>query len=359
MKAAFCLERVALVFLLLMVTRVELPARLWTTVTGQTFEAEFIRVEGTNGIFQVKEKEYPYPLNRLSVADRLLIGKTVNQPSAATASPPPALSLTTTAPIEKPAAAPAEIQLAGQPLKPGGAVEITLPLIDPAQLRAAQKAYRKPSAQAHLLIALPNDFDPAHKSWPLLLVSATADGAASCIGSAYQYVTDALEKGFVVLAVDGEFGKPSGDDSTDFRWALVSAALDAIGKQWPAARSWPIATGGVSGGGGYASHQALKLAQKRADLLGIFLSVSGWNPTKFPDDFKRVPISILRDVPIFMSAGDEDKIATKEITDESHEAMVKKGFKKVRHEHFAGGHQLNHPHLQAALAWFLEEHGKR
>ena len=79
--------RAAIVFLLLALTRVELPARLWTTVTGQTFEAEFMRVEGANGIFQVREKEYPYPLNRLSVADRLFIGKTVNQQSAATAAP--------------------------------------------------------------------------------------------------------------------------------------------------------------------------------------------------------------------------------------------------------------------------------
>ena len=94
------------------------------------------------------------------------------------------------------------------------------------------------------------------------------------------------------------------------------------------------------------------------DLIGIFLSVSKWNPTKFPEDFKRVPVSILRDLPIFMSAGDNDTIATREITDESHDAVLKKGFKKVRYEHFVGGHQLNHPHLEVALDWFLQEHEK-
>ena len=56
------LARATIVLLLLLLTRVELPARPWTTVTGQTFEAEFIRVEGANGIFQVKEKEYPLSL---------------------------------------------------------------------------------------------------------------------------------------------------------------------------------------------------------------------------------------------------------------------------------------------------------
>jgi hypothetical protein len=43
---------------------------------GEHFEAEFVRVEGANGIFIVKEKEYPYPL---SVPDRLLVGRSVNQ----------------------------------------------------------------------------------------------------------------------------------------------------------------------------------------------------------------------------------------------------------------------------------------
>jgi len=194
--------RATIVLLLLLLTRVELPARPWTTVTGQTFEAEFIRVEGANGIFQVKEKEYPYPLNRLSVADRLFIGKTVNQQSAPTAPPPAAPGLTTPTPVEKPSAAPRQIELATQPLKPGSAVEIDIPLIDPAELREVKKAYGKPSDKARLLIAVPNEFDPAQKSYPLLIVSATADGAASSIGTAHQYVSDALEKGFVVLAVD-------------------------------------------------------------------------------------------------------------------------------------------------------------
>ncbi len=40
------------------------------TITGQTFEAEFVRVEEENGIFRVKDREDPYPLARLSVTER-------------------------------------------------------------------------------------------------------------------------------------------------------------------------------------------------------------------------------------------------------------------------------------------------
>jgi hypothetical protein len=46
--SSFFLEGAAFVFLTLVLTCVESPARLWTTVTGRTFEAEFIRVDGPN-----------------------------------------------------------------------------------------------------------------------------------------------------------------------------------------------------------------------------------------------------------------------------------------------------------------------
>ena len=94
--------------------------------------------------------------------------------------------------------------------------------------------------------------------------------------------------------------------------------------------------------------RARRLAEKHANLIGIFLAVSSWNPTKFPVDLKQLPTSLIRDLPIFLSAGENDEFETKKTTDDSHAAMVEKGFKQVRYEHFLGGHQLNHPHLQAA-----------
>ena len=339
----------AICFLRFGLTRTE--ARLWRTTTGQSFEAEFIRVEGAKGIFLVKEKEYPYPLNYLSANDRLFIGKAVNQ-AVATATPEESAALTTPGPSSSPNDS--ALSLAGQPVKRGRETEIEIPMTDPAQEQEAAKAYGKPSDKARLLIALPSDFDPSSKACPLLIVSATADGAASSIGSAHQFVRCALEKGFGVLAVDGQFGKPPGSDSVDFRWALVSAALDAINRQWPQAKAWPIATGGVSGGAGYASYEAIKLAEAHAHLIGIFLAVSSWNPTRFPEELKKVAFSELRDLPIFLSAGENDEISSKALTDKSHGAMVAQEFKNVRFEHFVGGHQLNHPHLEAALDWFLK-----
>ncbi len=332
------------------------PARVWRTVTGQSFEAEFVHVEGASGIFRVKEKNYPYPLNRLSIGDRLFIGRILNQQPApgttATETPQPA-SARQSPPVA------GGLELAGQRLNPGGEVEIEIPLTDPADVREVNKAYGKPSDKARLLIAVPTDFAPGARPCPLLIVSATADGASSSIGAAHQFVHATLAKGFAVLAVDGQFGKPPDGGSVDFRWALVSAALDALDQQWPQAKGWPIATAGVSGGAGYASHHAIKLAEEQANLIGIFLAVSSWNPARFPGELQKAPFSALRDVPIFLSAGESDQRSTKALTDKSHQSLVEKGFTKVRFEHFAGGNRLDQALLEAALDWFLAEMRKR
>ena len=82
------LKRATALVLILHLTGGAASARTWTTVTGENFEAEFVRAEGANGIFKVKEKDYPYPLNRLSVPDRLFIGRIVNRQAAEGAAAP-------------------------------------------------------------------------------------------------------------------------------------------------------------------------------------------------------------------------------------------------------------------------------
>jgi hypothetical protein len=211
-----------------------------------------------------------------------------------------------------------------------------------------------------MLLVLPSDFDPVGKICPLLIVSATTDGGGSSVGSGKaNYLPDATNKGYAIMAVDGEFGKPPAEgDSTDFRWALVSSGLGMINKEWPKSKSWPIATAGVSGGGGYASHQAMMLIQKQAPVIGLLLAVTGWDPTDFPDMLQRTPFAPLHNLPIFISAGESDSTATKEITDKMHQDVTRQGFRRVRFEHFGGGHELYRQHLQAALDWFREENEK-
>jgi hypothetical protein len=249
-----------------------------------------------------------------------------------------------------------ELKISGQPVRAGDANHLNIIITDPAALQTLQRSYGKPSATAKLLLVLPAGFDPAQKAWPILIVSSTTDGAASSIGSARSnYQPDVTNKGYVLLAVDGEFGRPEKEDSTEFRWALVSSALAVLAQEWPQSKSWPFVPAGISGGGGYASHQAMMLIQKQAPVIGLFLAVSKWTPASFPDVMRRTPIDKLHNLPIFISAGDKDKTATPQITASAHQSVVREGFRKVRFERFDGGHQIHRPHLQAALDWFLEQ----
>jgi predicted esterase len=46
------------------------------------------------------------------------------------------------------------------------------------------------------------------------------------------------------------------------------------------------------------------------------------------------------------------------MTRAAHGELTGAGFKNVRYEKFAGGHQLHRPHLQQALDWFVAEYKK-
>ena len=339
-----------------------------------------MRVEGKNGIFHVKEKDYPYPLGRLSAADRLFIGRMLNRPEEAATPAPADSAAPATAADSAPASAdsapepsdssfgkpappstPEEratgsLQFAGQPLRPGRGVELEVPIVDPADKKEIERACGKPSTKVQMLLAVPEGFQP--RPSPLLIVSATADGKASSIATAGRFIGPALEQGFVVMAVDGEFGKPTGIDRPDYRWALVATARAALEKEWPGAKKWPVATAGTSGGGGYASYNALKLVAERADFIGLFLGVSGWTPAKFAKEIRGLPLSTAQKMPIFLSAGDQDPVSTPKVIAGAKHEMDRGGFRNLRLEHFEGGHQLYQPHLQAALTWFLAGGGK-
>ena len=341
--------------LFLAFTATSAHGRRWSTTTGQAFEGEFMRIDGANAVFTANGKEYQVPVATLSVPDRLFVNRAAylqRRPEAAPSSPEPQQSVAPTTDTTK-------LRMAGQELKIGQN-EFEISITDSAALKTVKDSYGKPSTKAKMLLVLPSGFDPAAKVFPLLIVSATTDVGGSSVGSCKaNYLPDATNKGFAVTAVDGEFGRPDGQgDSTDFRWALVSAGLGAINKEWPKSKSWSIVTAGVSGEGGYASHQAMMLIQKQAPLIGLLLAVTGWNPTSFPDVLQRTPFGPLHNLPIFISAGESDSTATKEMTDKVHLDMTRQGFRNVRFEHFSGGHELNRQHLQTALDWFLEQNNK-
>lgn len=252
--------------------------------------------------------------------------------------------------------APKAVQFAGSSIVPGQANIVDIPVGDAAILRKLKEAYGKPTAKVKAFLAVPVGFDPS-QVYPLVIETATTDGKASSVEGAGRFLQPVLAKGCILLAVDGEFGKPTGPgdaDSVSFRWALNEAALKQLQKDWPASKTWPIITAGTSGGAGYASFNAIKLVDEHYPIIGMFLANSGWNPTNFAAELNRAPSAAMRKVPVFMTAGTADTIATKQITEQSRDAVQKERFKNVRYETFNGGHQLSAPLLESAIDWFLE-----
>lgn len=269
-------------------------------------------------------------------------------PAAAPSEPPP--------PTPKPAAK-RTVPFSGASLTEGEAAEFELTITDRPTLQALEKAYGKPSSKIKALVAVPAGFDPA-KSYPLVIATETTDGDASSVRGARLYLDSVLAKGGILMAVDGEFGRPTDEgagDRTSFRWALNRALLAAMHEEWPASRKWPIITAGLSGGAGYASYNAIMLVDQGQPVIGIFLANSGWDPADFAAELKRAPTATMRSVPVFITAGEADTLATKEITERSRDDLERERFRKVRYETFPGGHELSPALFQAAIDWFLAE----
>ncbi|MBU3666335.1 MAG: hypothetical protein FGM15_10745 [Chthoniobacterales bacterium] len=258
-------------------------------------------------------------------------------------------------PVSSPEPAAKTFQFAGSPLVAGQSNIVEIPVTNSGLLMFLEKAYGKPSNKAKALLVLPAGFEPS-SSYPVVIESATTDGNGSSIDGAEPYLGTVREKGVVLLAVDGEFGKPEGGgDSTTFRWALVEAALQQMQKEWPSSKTWPLITAGISGGAGYASYNAIMLVNKRYPIIGMFLANSGYSPVHFAEELKRAPDAAMRKVPVFMTAGDTDTIAIKEITEAARDAAKKERFRNVRYETFPGGHELSPSLFAASIDWFVEQ----
>ena len=86
----------------------------------------------------------------------------------------------------------------------------------------------------------------------------------------------------------------------------------------------------------------------------IFLS--GINEDQMPEALKTnlAPPGFLR-LPIWISSGINDHIATPSQEEQVKGSLVRTGFQNVRLSRFSGGHEVNRADLQSALKWFREQ----
>jgi hypothetical protein len=230
---------------------------------------------------------------------------------------------------------------------PGELFTIEIPLSDKRRADAAKDGNPR-LAHAKMALAVPPNFDP-QKSWPILIISNTE--AYSNIDSLQQFKQAANDEGWVALAADAVEAEDKQKGSP--RWPTVGAAFDYIFTQWPGVKDWPIACGGMSGGGKNSAFLAADLAREHHRIIGMLMM--GCNQDMATVAYhKSAPPNFLT-AAVFLSSGKSDKIATPEAHESVKNSLRSTGFQKVRLESFDGAHDIYQPHIGEALRWFVAQ----
>lgn len=318
--------------------------RVWTARSGSTVEAEWAGEEAGRVLLRKPDgKTLGIALSALSDEDQAYVRSL--RPAAPAQPAPGAL----------PGAAPVatnRMSLGGVEVVRGEMITFQAPLPSNA-VKALKKEHNTIIPEALVGVAVPPGFDPA-KPQRVLVVSATSDGNAQNIGHARQYMKEALARGWVVLAADPPGAQEPKEQSNMWRWGLVQAGLAEMHRAWPGSRAWSYATAGFSGGAKQSGYIGALLAEEDYTLIGMFMG--GCNQdmaSKGLQEYGPKRSAFVR-VPVFLSNGTEDKISTVQHAQNVRDSLRSSGFKEVRLETYAGGHDPHAPHTDQALAWFEE-----
>ena len=248
---------------------------------------------------------------------------------------------------------PAELKAAslmGQPVQGGKTIEIRFPVSKYFQDIAAQGGNPRVET-GRAVLTFPPGFDPARR-WPILIVTSTSDFHRTSPMDAEWYRPPADAEGWMILAPDATI--KANIDSTPWRLAMLGAALESVRKEWPQSAKWPVAFAGFSGGAKRSCLLGAMMAKGRAvNICGFFLS--GINENRLSEAYKTYqPGGEFLNIPIWISGGMDDPIATPSLEGAVAVTLRRTGFKRVRLEHFLGTHQLKRSEVRLALRWFRE-----
>lgn len=240
----------------------------------------------------------------------------------------------------------------GLPVAPGATVRAQVPLT------ALEKSYvsegwNRPPPYAVAVLAVPPAFDPK-KSWPVLVAFSSSDKQHQNRDALEQYRDAAFAEGWVVIAGDGP--KPARQDTSGWRAGTTLAALDALHRSFPGSEDWPLACAGGSGGAKQSGLMAPLLWLAGNRIIGIFLS--GINEDRLSTGYRTYkPSASFLNIPIFLSIGAHDPIATPTQQIAVKYSMQRTGFHRIRPETFPYGHILLYSQVVEALRWFRELQG--
>jgi|GEM_PF-748049 len=271
----------------------------------------------------------------------------------------PNLAQNTTAPTPTPAAASKEpLRLPDAELKPGKLVEFKIPMAAKAWEAAKHLPTMPGETPLHdsdkndtvtISLAVPPGFTP-DKTWPLLICNSTANRPNSIMAG--YFTKPGTETGWVVLAADAS--PIPKDDTTAWRWAVFGTALEYLRANWPGLTKWPVACVGFSGGAKRSGYFGAIMMRAGYHVIGMWMggcnhdmATPGYQTYRPGNDFKRVPI--------FLSSGKTDTVATPNHHRIVMNSLKNSGFRNVRLETYDGGHKFDEAQAVAGLKWFIEE----
>lgn len=322
-----------LCFFALSLIALQLEARTWTDIRGRQIEAEIVSATATHVTLLMKGQEFELERSKLSSEDDDYINTFLKEAKKE---------------VKKNSL---KFEFAEKTIIPGKRLEVTLPLDEELKKLANQKSVSGVS-KASIAIAFPPGFDPA-KTYPILLVSATSDGGASSAKHMKAYYKTANQKGWIVIGADNSSGAPK-EENIYFRWALAKTGLKEMHRLWPNSKTWPIACGGNSGGAKWSGRMAAIVMKEGYEVIGMFMSGCNQSTVGYGLQNHKPRKSKFKKVPIFLSSGSKDTIATPQMVENVEDSMKDAGFRRTRLERHSGGHGLDTAHVAMALDWFLK-----
>lgn len=242
----------------------------------------------------------------------------------------------------------AELSFAGVPVKLGGMTRANVPLTGQLRSYASEGGNPVPD-HAVAVLAVPANFNP-QRNWPVLVPLATSDFNRKNRDDLRDfYMQAAFNEGWLVLAGDAEGNPPR--DTAGWRAAMTIAALDALHRSFPGSNKWPIAVAGFSGGAKRAGNLAPLFAVAGNRVSGIFLT--GVNEDRLSEGYRtfRPGAGFLR-TPIYISAGQQDRVARMADQQNLKRTLEQTGFTNVRVVTMPHGHAVSRSAVREALAWF-------
>ena len=245
------------------------------------------------------------------------------------------------------------VRFAGVAVKPGDIVQANVPLTAQERSYFSEGGNTAPS-HAVAVLAVPAGFTLA-KSWPVLVPVATSDFKRQNADDLRDFYRDAaVAEGWIVLAGDGP--TPAAHDSAGWRGAGTLAALDALHRGFPGSAKWPVAVAGFSGGAKRAGIIAPLLSRAGCRVSGIFLT--GINEDLLTEGYRTLqPGAAFLQTPIYLSSGQDDRVARIAQQQAVKQAMERTGFTRIRQDIFPAGHAVSRSQVRLALRWFRELQG--